>query len=170
MLHLEREHVCAFTGHRDSKLPWGTNENDPCCKKLKTALYDAAEAMYAAGRTHFICGMATGCDLYFAEAVIALRTYYPEVTLEAAIPYEKQSQHWAPALRRRYARVAAECDYQTVVQMNYTSDCYMRRNRYMVDCASALIAAYDGRSGGTMNTLLYAIRQGLEIVEIAVDL
>ena len=38
----------------------------------------------------------------------------------------------------------------------------------MVDSSSVLIAAYDGRSGGTMSTMLYAMRQGLEIIEIQV--
>ena len=43
-----------------------------------------------------------------------------------------------------------------------------RRNRYMVDASSVLIAAYDGKPGGTMSTLLYAIRRGIEIIEIPV--
>ena len=38
----------------------------------------------------------------------------------------------------------------------------------MVDSASVLIAAYSGQPGGTMNTLLYAMRQGREVVQIAI--
>ena len=44
----------------------------------------------------------------------------------------------------------------------------MRRNRYMVDSSSLLIAAYNGQQGGTMSTLLYAMRQGLEIIELSI--
>ena len=33
----------------------------------------------------------------------------------------------------------------------------MDRNRYMVDHASVLLAAYNGSPGGTMNTTLYAM-------------
>ena len=25
----ERENTCCFTGHREYKLPWGSDENDP---------------------------------------------------------------------------------------------------------------------------------------------
>ena len=42
-----------------------------------------------------------------------------------------------------------------------------RRNEYMVDCAGVLIAAYNGSSGGTRNTLLYAMRRDIQIIEIA---
>ena len=30
----ERENTCCFTGHREYKLPWGSDENDPRCRKL----------------------------------------------------------------------------------------------------------------------------------------
>lgn len=65
--------TCCFTGHRPEKLPWGSDETDPRCAALKEKLRDAVEAAYGEGMRHFICGMARGCDLYFAEAVLALR-------------------------------------------------------------------------------------------------
>ena len=62
---------CCFTGHRSSKLPWGGNEADARCLELKRKLADALEELYGQGVRHFICGMATGCDMFFAEAVLA---------------------------------------------------------------------------------------------------
>ena len=44
------EPVCTFTGHRAGKLPWGYNESDPRCRKLKKTLYDTVEAVYESGR------------------------------------------------------------------------------------------------------------------------
>ena len=38
----------------------------------------------------------------------------------------------------------------------------------MVDSAGILIAAYDGTAGGTQSTILYAIRQDLEIIELPI--
>lgn len=160
---------CCFTGHRDGKLPWRSDESDSRCTALKESIYDAVEAVYRGGKKHFICGMATGCDFYFCEAVLELRNCHPEVTLEAAIPFEHQSYGWSEAQRRRYDRLIAECDYHTVVQKDYSPDCYMRRNRYMVDSSSLLIAAYNGRPGGTMSTLLYAIRNGLEVIQLPIE-
>ncbi len=166
---VERANNCCFTGHRDVKLPWRDNEDDRRCEALKESIYDAVEAVYRSGRRHFICGMATGCDFYFCEAVIELRESHPDVTLEAAIPFEGQAKSWNDSQRRRYERLIAECDYHTVVQKEYSPECYMRRNRYMVDSSSVLIAAYNGRSGGTMSTLLYAIRNGLEVIQLPIE-
>lgn len=166
---MEKSATCTFTGHRENKLPWRGNEDDPRCLRLKRRIFDAAEAVWHGGVRHYICGMATGCDFYFAEAVLALRAQHPEVTLEAAIPCEGQSAPWTEAQRRRYDRLVAECDYRTVIRQSYTPDCMLRRNRYMVDASGVLIAAYSGAPGGTRSTLLYALRQGLEIIELPVE-
>ena len=165
---MEKETSCAFTGHRESKLPWGAHETDSRALALKEKITDAVRSVYEGGVRHFLCGMATGCDMYFCEAVLALREEHPEVTLEAAIPCEGQSAKWSEAQRRRYDRLCAECDYLTVVQAVYTPECYMRRNRYMIDHAAVLIAAYDGLPGGTQSTILYAVRQGLTIIQLPI--
>jgi len=164
---IDKKTTCCFTGHRAGKLPWGFDEENEQCVQLKTRIADAVEAVYASGIRHFICGMANGADIYFCEAVIALRDYR-ELTLEAAIPYEGQSNGWPEREKRRYDRLVSSCDFQTLVCREYTHDCMMRRNRYMVDASSVLIAAYGGERGGTMNTLLYAMRQGLEVIQIGV--
>ena len=166
---MDKFRCCCFTGHREGKLPWRGNENDPRCIALKEAIYDAVEAVYRSGRRHFICGMATGCDAYFCEAVLSLRESHGDVTLEAAIPFERQSEGWTAEQKRRYERLVTECDYHTVVQREYSPECYMRRNRYMVDSSSLLIAAYNGKPGGTMSTLLYAIRNGLEVIQLPIE-
>ena len=165
---MDREICCAFTGHREGKLPWHGNELDGRCLRLKQSMYEAVRLAYTSGKRHFLCGMATGCDTYFCETLIRLRQEKRDVTIEAAIPWEGQSLRWSEKQRRRYHRLVSECDYQTVVQSFYSDDCMMRRNRYMVDSASLLIAAYDGKAGGTRNTMLYAMRQGVEVVELPV--
>lgn len=157
---------CCFTGHRAEKLPWGYNENDPRCKALKRRLADVLLSLYESGCRHFICGMATGCDLYFGEAAAALRAEKPGVTLEAAIPFDGQADRWDAVSRKRYFRLAEECDTRTVLHHDYTPDCMMDRNRYMVDHADVLVAVYGGDAGGTRSTMLYAMRQGKQIIEL----
>ena len=166
---MERSNTCTFTGHRENKLPWRADETDARCQRLKRCIADAAEAVYSGGVRHYICGMANGCDLYFAEAVLALRAERPDVTLEAAIPCEGQSARWTATQRRRYDALAAECDYTTVLQRDYSPDCMLRRNRYMVDASAVLIAAYNGSPSGTRSTLHYSMRQGLQIIELPVE-
>ena len=92
---------CCFTGHRPAKLPWGTDESDERCLRLKARLREVIARAVEDGYTHFICGMAEGCDLYCAEAVLALRERHSEVTLEAAIPCPTQADGWCAAQRER---------------------------------------------------------------------
>ncbi len=106
-----RQESCCFTGHRPAKLPWGYHEEDPRCVKLKERIADAVLLAYQEGYRHFLCGMAQGCDLYFCEAVLALREQYPEVTVEAAIPCPTQADAWPEAERRRYRRLVAPLRY-----------------------------------------------------------
>ncbi len=158
-----RESVCCFTGHRPDRLPWGADESDPRCLAAKKAIGDALERAWRAGCRHFICGMARGADLYFAEAVLALRERRPEVLLECARPCETQADSWPEPERRRYAAILAQCNYETLVQHTYDRFCMARRNRYMVDHSARLIALYDGEPrGGTFQTLALALRQNLE--------
>ena len=163
-----RQESCCFTGHRPGKLPWRYNEFDPRCLKLKRRIADAMELAYEQGFRHFLCGMAMGCDLYFCEAVLALRERHPDVTVEAAIPCPTQADAWPPAQRERYDRLVAACDFETMVSGQYTSTCMLRRDRYLVDHASLLIAAFDGTSGGTRYTVEYALNQGLAIVDLPI--
>ena len=162
----EKKGACCFTGHRPEKLPWGGNEADPRCAALKAAIRDAVEAAYDEGFRHFICGMARGCDFYFAEAVLALRRERPDVTLEAAIPCPTQSRSWPEEDRRRWQALVDSCDYETLVQERYSPDCMLRRNRYMVDHSGMVIAVYDGGRGGTRHTLEYAMRKKVPFLDI----
>ena len=161
--------ACCFTGHRPEKLPWGADEQDARCVQLKQELFCHVEGVYLAGCTHFICGMALGCDMYFAEAVLELRQQHTDVTLEAAIPFGDQPGKWGVDQRQRYNRLIDSADKVTVLQVTYSKDCMMQRNRYMVDRASLLVACFDGRPGGTMNTILYAQRSGVQVIILDVE-
>ena len=162
----EREKSCCFTGHRPAKLPWGRDEDDPRCTALKNEIAARLDGIYEAGCRHFICGMALGCDMYFASAVIDLRRRHHDVTLEAAIPCAAQSYRWNAEQSARYEALLSECDEVSILQHSYTPDCMQARNRYMVDSCSVLLACFDGHPGGTMNTIVYARRKGLQVLII----
>lgn len=166
---MNREQTCCFTGHRPMKLPWGDNEEDLRCLALKKRLNEELMAAYKQGMRHFICGMALGSDLYFCEAVLRLRSSYADIRMEAALPCEEQAVHWKERDRRRYFSLIEQCDYETMVQRSYDKQCMQRRDRYMVDRSAMVIAVYGGQLGGTMYTLAYAMKKGLNTVLIEVD-
>lgn len=159
--------VCCFTGHRPQSLPFGFNEQDERCVKLKRLLREEIERQITEeGVTHFISGMAIGVDMYAAEIVLDLKAKYPHITLESAIPCETQAVKWPSVLRERYYLIASKCDKETTIQRHYTADCMHRRNRYMVDCSDTVIAVWDGRPGGTGKTVAYAEAKGKIVILI----
>lgn len=162
----KREISCCFSGHRPAKLPWGANELDARCVALKEELAARVNGIYQAGYRHFICGMALGCDTYFAEAVLALRREHEDITLEAAVPCGTQPDRWTRQQRERYNTLLDECDAVNVLQIDYTPECMLQRNKYMVDRSSLLLCCYDGMPGGTMQTIIYAERSGVNVITI----
>jgi len=113
--------------------------------------------------------MAQGCDIYFGEAVMELKTRHSDVTLEAVIPCATQTQRWPASARQRHEKIVAAADLETLVCENYTPDCMARRNRYLVDHASLLIAVHNGLPGGTLQTIAYAMGRGVPILDIPVE-
>ena len=165
---MNRETTCSFTGHRPEKLPWRGDESDPRCLALKERLAAAVEDAYDKGMRHFLCGMARGADFYFCDAVLELRERRSGVTLEAVIPCEEQAARWSEREGEGWFTLVERCDGETMLQHHYDKGCMLRRNRYLVDHSSMLIAVYDGMLGGTMYTLSYAMKRGLETVILEV--
>lgn len=152
--------VCAFTGHRPEKLPWGANEEDPRCQALKILIARTVERLVENGVQTFLCGMARGCDLYFAEAVIAVTRQHPEVSLEAWLPCPSQDRCWRAAERLRRDRLLSQCRRVWMVEKQYSEGCMLRRNRAMIDAADGLISVWNGTRGGTGSAVRYAKQQG----------
>ena len=99
-------------------------------------------------------------DMYAAEIVLALKEKYPQITLECAIPYERQAVRWPEALRNRYFSIAERCDKETMLQTHYTQDCLGKRNQYMVDHADIVLAVCNMRlHSGSRQTVLMARRR-----------
>ena len=48
----------------------------------------------------------------------------------------------------------------------YFDGCMQKKNKYMIDNSSVLIALFNGKAGGTKITIDYAKQQGLEILVI----
>ena len=161
------EKKCCFTGHRPKSLPFGYNEEEPSCKKLKELLSDNIERQITEnGVTHFISGMAMGVDIFAAEAVLKLKEKYPQIKLECVIPCETQANKWSEGWRNRYFDIIGRSDDTQMLQTHYTPDCMMKRNKYMVDNSDVVIAVWNGEKSGTGNTVNYAMKSGKKVIII----
>ena len=164
---MNKQKVCCFTGHRPQKLPFGFNEQDERCIKLKEALKEKIVLMIEEnGVTDFISGMAIGTDIFAAEIVLELKKQYPQLWLECALPCETLAAKWREAERDRYYRIIEQSDKETLLQTHYTPDCMQKRNEYMVGKSDYVIAVWDGAPSGTRNTVRYAIESGKEVIII----
>ena len=57
----------------------------------------------------------------------------------------------------------------TVLAESYSPACMAIRNRFMVDNSSVLVACYDGMSGGTWNTIRYAQKKDIEVIQLPIE-
>lgn len=153
--------ICAFTGHRPQRLPWGSREEDPRCLALKQLMDEAVAQAVARGCDTFLCGMARGCDTYFAEAVLQRG-----LRLEAVVPCPEQADRWPQADKARYKKILLQCGSIRVLENAYSEGCMIRRNEAMVDMADILITVYDGSGGGTGSAVAYAREKGVEIIPL----
>lgn len=155
----------SFTGYRPEKLPF-FGEDDPLCIVLKERLTAQTEKLIQEGAEEFYTGMAQGVDTWAAEAVLALRESYPRIRLTALIPCIGQESRWSAEQQARYHDIISRCDQKVTLSAKYTRTCMYNRNVALVDLCDVLVAVYDGKSGGTMQTVKYAKRSGRKTIII----
>lgn len=145
--------VCSFTGHRPEKLKL-YEESDIKCIELKFKIYEEVFSAINDGYTHFISGMARGTDTWAAEAVLELSMKFDfPVKLFAAVPCPSQDEKWLGWEQERYTEILRCCEGVFLVSKRYSPNCMKKRNEFMVTNSDRIIAVYDGRSGGTENTI-----------------
>lgn len=165
-MKLEKRTAC-FTGHRPQTITYLWDENSVQSLALKAKIQKAIiHLIENKGVTHFISGMALGVDMIAAEIVLELKSKYPEITLECALPCETQANKWTEKYRDRYFSIIEMSDKETLLQTHYTPDCMMKRNAYMVDKSDYVIAVWDGSPSGTGKTVMYAKDKNKEILQI----
>ena len=151
-----KSRTCCFTGHRPQKLHQAESE-------IREGLDRAVARACEDGYRFFITGMAMGVDLWAGEAVVKLKAKHPDVSLIAAVPYAGQEKHFPPEWKKLYAEVLSACDHTEVLAQEYRKGVFAFRDRWMVDHSSRIIAVYNGEPGGTLLTLSYAKKEGLEL-------
>ena len=160
----------AFTGHRPEKLPWGNNDNSPEGTLFKFRLREALEYLIGRGYVNFLSGAARGFDTIAAEIVLSLREVYPWVRLTVVLPCADQAARWNAEDKRRWDNIVHNSDHVETLAPVYDKSCMFRRNRYLVDNADLVLAAYHkGSTGGTAMTVDYARKQGVKVRRLSFE-
>jgi len=158
--------TCAFTGPRNP--PFLFMEGFSYYEDLRARLEKEITLLCEQGVTYFYCGMALGCDQLCAEIVLVLKPDFPDIQLHAAVPFRNYAIGWIPESQARYTDLLGRCDKITCLSEEYRKDCYLARNRWVVNQADCLLAVCNPESiprrSGTGATVRYAQAQGKRIV------
>lgn len=155
----------SFTGHRPEKLPY-YGEDDPMCLDLKNRLAEEIEKLIESGADEFYNGMARGVDIWCAEAVLKLKSKYPQIKLYAVIPCPEQDVKWREADRIRYREVLGKCEKTYTACDHYDRGCMRKRDYMLVEFADIVVAVFDGSPGGTKITVDYAQKKHKKIITL----
>lgn len=156
----------SFTGYRPEKLPF-FGEDDPLCAELKNRLHAQIKRLIESGADIFNSGMALGVDMWAAETVLELKKEYPHITLNAVIPCPEQADKWSAEHKKRYQRLLKQCEKIITAEPRYTKSCMQKRNQALVELCDVLVAVFDGKKGGTMQTVNCAKAKGKQIILIS---
>lgn len=151
--------MVAFTGHRPNKLG-GYDPNSPLNLKIKEAIRKELKATHPVYKA--ISGMALGVDQWAAE--ICLELHIPFI---AAVPFIGQEKAWPKQSQDKYNELISKADMVEIVcEGGYAAWKMQKRNEWMVDNSTILIAVWDGTDGGTANCFKYAEKKGKTIIRI----
>ena len=154
-----RKHRCCFTGHRPNKM-------DMTESHIKALLEQAIDDAMTNGYVTFITGMAQGTDIWAAEIVLAKKKNNENLHLICALPHPEFESKRSTAEKERFNSIIAYADLVKMVNAHYFTGCYQVRNEWMVDRSNLVIAVFNGSKSGTNNTVEYAKRKGVEVINI----
>ena len=134
---------CAIIGQNPMRFPWGFDEEDDRCRKLKIELAQQIMMLRQNGVSQFLTACDCGVGLYAAEIVNGLRMSDHDLMLICCTPHEEQTTKWAPYLRERYFTMLEQCTLISAVCEVGAPDAQLRAYKKIIDLADVVLAVYD---------------------------
>lgn len=154
--------VCCFTGHRVIE----KKDTAP----LSAVLDRRLEALAAEGYTEFRAGGARGFDTLAALRVLRLRERHPQCRLVLILPCRDQAKSWRVGERSLWEKLREEADEVRFLYESYVPECMHARNRALVDGSDLCVAYLTENRGGTLYTCSYALKNGVELLNLAEEI
>lgn len=154
-----KKNTCYFTGHR--RLPKDK------IGKIVIRLNQEVDNLIGQGVTDFISGGALGFDQIAASLIVAKKEMGHDIRLIFALPCRNQDELWNAEQKKLFYGLLGEADEIIYVSEEYTNGCMKKRNRYMVENSVYCICARLYPMSGTEQTVKYARRKGLRIINVA---
>lgn len=149
--------VC-FTGHRHLSRVEEV--------RLEAELAKEIESRIQSGACVFRTGGAIGFDTLAACGVLRAKEAHPHIRLELILPCPEQTRDWQTPQRALYERILQEADSYRYVSPFYFAGVMQQRNRALVTGADVCIGFLRSSQGGGAYTASYALRMGLEFINL----
>lgn len=134
---------CAVMGQHPLRFPWGFDEEDDRCRKLKIELAQQIMALRQSGVSQFLVACDCGVGLYAAEIVNGLRMTDRDLMLLCYTPHEEQATKWAPYLRERYFTMLENSTHISAVCPVGIPDAQLQAYKRIIDLADVVLCVYD---------------------------
>ncbi len=151
---INRAKTCSFTGHR---IMLDGFDEESLINLIKGAIKD--------GYDTFLVGMALGFDTLCFKILEDLRQTN-DIKIIACVPCPDQDKSFKGEDKIIYKNMIESADERVVLSERYTPYCMQKRNRFMVDNSSIVIAYVKRNYGGSYNTVKYAEKQNIKIVKL----
>lgn len=134
---------CAIIGQHPMRFPWGFDEEDDRCRKLKIELAQQIMVLRQGGVSQFLVACDCGVGLYAGEIINGLRITDRDLMLICYAPHEEQATKWAPYLRERYFTMLEKCTLISAVCEVGAPDAQLQAYKKIIDLADVVLAVYD---------------------------
>lgn len=151
--------ICCFTGHRTIA--------EQTRAPLVTLLDKNLKILYNKGFREFRTGGARGFDTMAALRIIALREKHPDCKLVLMLPCRNQADGWRVGERAIWQEILEKADTVHYLFDTYTPECMHARNRALVNGSDLCVAYLTENKGGTLYTCSYALKNGVELLNLA---
>lgn len=154
----KKSRTACFTGHREIR---GSVE------ALEERVHQIVEGLIQEGYCYFGAGGARGFDAIASKVVLELKQQHTHIHLILVLPFYNQYEKekgWTAYEIAEYQELKQKASKVVHLQEQYSSGCYYRRNRHLVDFSSVCIAYQYKETGGTAYTTNYAKSKKVKII------
>lgn len=133
---------CAIIGQHPMRFPWGFDEEDTQCRRMKLELAQCIMELRQCGVTEFQVACDPGVGLYAGEIVNITKQNDEAMRLVCVTPFEEQATKWTPQLRERYFNMLAGCTELDCIDFHKQPDAQLLAYQRIIKQSGVVLAVY----------------------------
>ena len=140
---MKKDYRCAIIGQHPMRFPWGFDEEDAQCRRMKLELVRCIMELRQCGVMEFQVVCDPGVGLYAGEIVNITKQNDEAMRLVCVTPFEEQATKWTPQLRERYFDMLADCTDLSCVDYQEKPNAQFSAYQQIIKQSDMLMAVYD---------------------------